>query len=640
MIALLLNHLWQSSLCVGGAGLLTLALRRNGANVRFWLWFAASVKFLVPFALLTALSAYLLTPILSPVAAPAVILMKPLAQPFSAPSLTTAPASTAVLTAMPSFAPSLTAVPVVPAAALDLESALLVLWVAGFLIIALRWLVRWSRVRALLREAMAMKVDAPIAVKFSLSRLEPGLVGILRPVILLPQGIDQQLSAVELKAVLAHELSHWRRRDNLLAAIHMLVEVLFWFFPLVWWLGARLNAERERACDESVLADGNDPQMYAEGILKVCRAYLQSPLACVAGVSGAGLKNRIDAIMENRTIPQLNAVRKFVLGTSAVLALVLPLALGLAAAPVAQMQAKAAPILSRPLNTLRSADEATASAPHRRIEAVAKSPPEQLTAPSSNLSGALPTDNLAMPMATSSHRYVASLEQMRAISAPQAQIATDNLDFKVPQVTSNDQYPRPALKLRAPYGLEEWTHSQASAYCKEFAAETVVQGANRPMAMDDAAKQRYSFFYWHCMLGNGQVRVEPAIRGPVYLPVGMASSDHPTNVLGTWAISTPPWQPTRTCTFTQSGNTISGTCNGPQGSGPVFGVIDGRQVRWAWKFMAEDKRREGELDFIGIMESNATITGQSVLIKDLPFHQIAPFRAVHGNSVTQVASGK
>ena len=61
MIALLLNHLWQSSLFLGAAGLMTLALRRNSAHVRFWLWFAASIKFLVPFAALTALGATLLT---------------------------------------------------------------------------------------------------------------------------------------------------------------------------------------------------------------------------------------------------------------------------------------------------------------------------------------------------------------------------------------------------------------------------------------------------------------------------------------------------------------------------------------------------------------------------------------------------
>ena len=171
-------------------------------------------------------------------------------------------------------------------------------------------------------------------------------MGIVQPVIMLPQGIEQQLSPAELKAVLAHELCHWRRHDNLLAAVHMLVEALFWFFPLVWWLDARLNAERERACDESVLADGNDPQMYAEGILKVCRVYLQSPLTCVAGVSGAGLKNRIDTIMENKLILQLNAVRKFALSASAAAALGLPVMLGLAALPVAQMQAKAAQIPS------------------------------------------------------------------------------------------------------------------------------------------------------------------------------------------------------------------------------------------------------------------------------------------------------
>ncbi|MGZ5929486.1 MAG: M56 family metallopeptidase, partial [Rhizomicrobium sp.] len=336
MIVLLLNHLWQSSLFVGGAGLMALALSRNGANVRFWLWFAASIKFLIPFAALTALGAYFLTPMLPTVSAPSVMRVEPFAKPFSAPAIVPV---TVRLAAEPSVRPALpvqstppvrSAQPTPPTIHLDLGSALLALWATGFLMLALRWLVRWSRVRALLREAVDVQVDAPIAVKFSASRLEPGLVGILNPVILLPQGIEQQLSPVELKAVLAHELCHWRRRDNLLAAIHMLVEALFWFFPLVWWLGARLNAERERACDESVLADGNDPQIYAEGILKVCRAYLQSPLACVAGVSG-GLKKRIQTIAENRLVLRLNTARKFVLSASAAAALALPLALGLLA---------------------------------------------------------------------------------------------------------------------------------------------------------------------------------------------------------------------------------------------------------------------------------------------------------------------
>src|SRR5580704_5668075 len=48
----LANHLWQSTLFAAGAGLLTLALRKNRAQTRYWLWVAASVKFLIPFSLL------------------------------------------------------------------------------------------------------------------------------------------------------------------------------------------------------------------------------------------------------------------------------------------------------------------------------------------------------------------------------------------------------------------------------------------------------------------------------------------------------------------------------------------------------------------------------------------------------------
>ena len=81
-----------------------------------------------------------------------------------------------------------------------------------------------------------------------------------------------------------------RRRDNLAAAIHMVVEAIFWFHPLIWWLGARLMEERERACDEEVLRLGNPPRVYAESILKICEFSVGSPLACISGVTGADLQ--------------------------------------------------------------------------------------------------------------------------------------------------------------------------------------------------------------------------------------------------------------------------------------------------------------------------------------------------------------
>lgn len=108
------------------------------------------------------------------------------------------------------------------------------------------------------------------------------------------------------KAVLAHELCHAQRRDNLTSAIHMLVKAVFWFHPPVWRIGARLVEEREYACDEEVLRGGGEPRDYADAIASVCRLYAESPLACVPGVTGSHLKQRIEEIMANRVKPGLS----------------------------------------------------------------------------------------------------------------------------------------------------------------------------------------------------------------------------------------------------------------------------------------------------------------------------------------------
>jgi beta-lactamase regulating signal transducer with metallopeptidase domain len=140
------------------------------------------------------------------------------------------------------------------------------------------------------RSSRTLRLQAAVEIRSSPVLLEPGIVGWFHPLLLLPEGITDHLSPRQLDAVLAHELCHIRRRDNLTATIHMIVEAFFWFHPLVWWIGARLVEEREQACDEAVLRDGNEPQDYAKGILNVCKRYLESPLPCVSGVTGSDLK--------------------------------------------------------------------------------------------------------------------------------------------------------------------------------------------------------------------------------------------------------------------------------------------------------------------------------------------------------------
>ena len=149
--------------------------------------------------------------------------------------------------------------------------------------------------------------------------------------------------------MLAHELCHVRRRDNLTSAIHMIVEAVFWFHPLVWWIGARLVEERERACDEAVLSLGNEPHDYAEGILNVCKSYLESPLACVSGVTGSNLKKRIQAILTGDAPGSLNFVRKFALAVAGMAALAVPVVVGVISAAHIQAQL-ATPKFEAPLS--------------------------------------------------------------------------------------------------------------------------------------------------------------------------------------------------------------------------------------------------------------------------------------------------
>jgi uncharacterized protein (TIGR03435 family) len=131
-----------------------------------------------------------------------------------------------------------------------------------------------------------------------------------------------------------------RRLGNLTATIHMAVEALFWFHPLVWWLGARLVEERERACDEEVLRVCGEPREYAEGILNVCKLYMESPLACVSGVTGSDLRKRIEEIMTNRKSLRMTVAGKCALAAAGAVALSVPIMLGVLSMPSSRAQTR------------------------------------------------------------------------------------------------------------------------------------------------------------------------------------------------------------------------------------------------------------------------------------------------------------
>jgi TonB family protein len=217
------------------------------------------------------------------------------------------------------------AAPIAPGGTAWLSGPILLsVWAAGFAVVAAVWLRRLLALRAVVRAARAESATllagrTTIAILRSEAAVEPGIVGLVRPVLVLPAGLEDRLSPAQLESVLAHEACHITRRDNWTAAAHMLVEAVFWFHPLSWWIGRRLVDERECACDEMVIAAGHDAETYAEGILRVCEVFTPSPLRCAAGISGIELKRRIVRIMQFDGNDDLGAGKQLLLGAAATL---------------------------------------------------------------------------------------------------------------------------------------------------------------------------------------------------------------------------------------------------------------------------------------------------------------------------------
>jgi uncharacterized protein (TIGR03435 family) len=320
---------WQSTLFVALVWLVTLALRRHDARVRYWLWAAASVKFFLPFSWLIGLGALVEWRTAPTIAQPAAafVMREILAPPLLYDSVPQVPQDTNIG-----------------------RWVVLGVWLAGTAVVFIWWGREWRPLRSALRRATPLLLDPAFAeataggpggdaggltVMSSPSAFEPGVVGILRPVLLLPEGLVDRLTRPQLDAILAHERAHVRAHDNLFAVVHMAVEAIFWFHPLVWWIERRMIDERERACDEAVVRAGKRPADYAEGILAVCRWSHEWPVMCVSGVTGSDLRTRIETIMANRLGRRLHMTGRVLFAAAALIVIGGPIGIGLldAAAP-------------------------------------------------------------------------------------------------------------------------------------------------------------------------------------------------------------------------------------------------------------------------------------------------------------------
>ncbi len=210
---------------------------------------------------------------------------------------------------------------------------------------------------------------------------QPILVGIIRPLILLPPAALAGWSPEQLEMVLLHELAHVRRWDNLVNLMQRIVESLLFFHPAVWLVSRWLRRDREECCDATVVAHTAEPQAYAD--LLVTIAASPPPLAGLA-LARHPLAQRIRRILKLEDEPMLvsrSTIGMVVVTLAALLAVAIwqPLdqsvAKEKASAPTEQKESTAEDAESAE-EDVRSADENVyhfnAGDPHSEIEKIIK----------------------------------------------------------------------------------------------------------------------------------------------------------------------------------------------------------------------------------------------------------------------------
>jgi beta-lactamase regulating signal transducer with metallopeptidase domain len=156
------------------------------------------------------------------------------------------------------------------------------LWFAGVVLLSLRasggfFLIerlkrRGNRpVSSELRErcqALKRRLGIDRAVRFCETQLvaAPAVIGLFRPVVLLPVRALTGLSEPQLEAVIAHELAHIRRLDSFVNLFQVGVETLLFYHPAVWWVSRRIRVEREHCCDDEAIRACGDAVEYARAL--------------------------------------------------------------------------------------------------------------------------------------------------------------------------------------------------------------------------------------------------------------------------------------------------------------------------------------------------------------------------------------
>ena len=294
--AVALHQLWLGALIVAIAWLAVQGVRVWTASARYWLWCAVlAVIALLPLFMVmpgvAKLSGLASSEPQSVAAQTTRSMVRSAREPSVAPATSRA---TAVAARIPT-----------PRVEPSLAALLLFAWLVGVacklsnVARALAIPRRWRRA------AIAVRIDSggTCEVLESSDVRTPMVVGVLRPCILLPVGLREQLTAEELAFVVAHEHAHIRRGDPAVALIQRVIAALYFYNPAVHWVARHIERERECSCDDIAVGGVEQSERYAKSLLAVARHVVEAsvPHAAIGAIGQPSqLGHRIERLLGDR----------------------------------------------------------------------------------------------------------------------------------------------------------------------------------------------------------------------------------------------------------------------------------------------------------------------------------------------------
>lgn len=292
-LALLMNefgrwlvvHLWQLSIELAILAAVVLVaihmLRVRSGRLRHMFWCLVLAKPVATFLVASPLSLYWFLrpePPASPTPEPRAVEYRLAATAYRRPRMPERPRSAPRVEVATVAAPPWWKM-------MDAHGFVAVVWSAVALLLGLRLVVGFAFASFLRRSAVVQR-DGPLAelakrtaqalgtgrrVRVAVSEVAhaPVLAGVLRPMVLLPRRLVEELPERQLGHVLAHEIAHARRLDNALLLVQRLAEMVLFFHPVVWLCGWTMRRQAEAACDDAVIAAYGDSAAYADSLTRV-----------------------------------------------------------------------------------------------------------------------------------------------------------------------------------------------------------------------------------------------------------------------------------------------------------------------------------------------------------------------------------